>query len=364
MRNNYIKIGLIFVICLVSAGLFACKSESGFSYDYVVTFNYNISEDIEANCPDQYLGVNEGSIIIQPEKDSSVFPLRTVPGYHNKGWYLPAVDENGKVITEEDGTVKLGEQWDFKDGRISESITLYAKFMENPVLTVMLPEGNTVVYSDEPGNSRSRPEKSPEITGSTFIDYYTDPDYKTVMEWPYVFTEANETVYARYISGIWSVIRTPEQLISILLNNPAANIYLMNDLNFTGKNWLQIRNYRGVFEGNNYTVSNIDFSIIQSKDEVSNFAIFGTLQSGAVIKNVEFKDCSFSFTAQFGFSADAALLVWKLEAGATLSSVTLSGTLTDKTKAQINVTLSALCAIEVPGSTIEDCDYSDVIIIQ
>lgn len=351
------------VLCAICAVLFACGKKTEQKYDYLVTFDYNLGSAIESNCRDQYLGVNDGSLLIQPG-DNSSFVLQPVMGYYNEGWYLPQTGEDGSPLTDETGRVLLGEKWDFSADRVNSEITLYANFLINPTLTVVVEGGDNIEYSYAPGYERDRPGSDPKSEGNTFFDYYSDPEFTSLFEWPYVFTTENKTIYARFIPGIWEVVREPKELTSTLARNSSANIYLAADLDFSKVDWIKPATYSGTFEGNGHKISNVNYQIDQVRQQVSDFALFGTLKSGASIKNVNFENCNLEFTAHFNQQHDVALLVWKLESGATLSGLTVSGSVSDKTSSSaIFVNLHELCAVIESGSVITDCDYSGVNLI-
>lgn len=348
------------VLCLLCAALLACGKETERQYDFLVTFDYNLGTEIESDASFQYLGVKSGSLLLEPGVNAN-FSLLPVRGYYNEGWYLPALDENGAAVTDESGRVRLGEKWDFSTGRAQSEMTLYANFLPNPTLTVVGGD-EPVEYSYEPGYTRNEPTSAPESSGNTFYGYYEDADFTVPFTWPYTFTTEDKTIYARFIPGVWTIVRTPEALTGAFARG--GDVYLDADLDFTDTTWTVPAAFDGTFEGNGHTIANIACDITQSRLNAENFALFGALGDGAVIRDVTFSDCKVTFTATSGARHNAALLVWRLSAGATLDGVTATGTLTDLTKDDaIVVNLSGLCATAEEGSTITDCDDTGVTLI-
>ena len=350
------------VLCFLCAALLACGKETERQYEYLVTFDYNLGTEIESDASFQYLGVKSGSLLLEPGVNAN-FSLLPVRGYYNEGWYLPALDENGAVVTDESGRVRLGEKWDFSTGRAQSEMTLYANFLPNPTLTVVGGD-EPVEYSYEPGYTRNEPTSAPESSGNTFYGYYEDADFTVPFTWPYTFTTEDKTIYARFIPGVWTIVRTPAAFRSAVNRSASADIYLDADLDFTGEAWPAVAAFDGTIEGNGHAIANIGYAITQSRIDTENFALFGTLGDGAVIRDVTFSDCDVTFAATSGARHNAALLVWRLSAGAALENVTVTGTLTDVTgNAAIVVNLFGLCAEAEEGSSIIDCDYTGVTLI-
>lgn len=81
-------------------------------------------------------------------------------------------------------------------------------------------------------------------------------------------------------------------------NNLGAYYKLMNNINLNGVTWTPIgtssAGFHGVFDGNGKTISNLQIS---STTQSTGF--FGGITSGAVIKDVTFRDCTVSSTSSW-----------------------------------------------------------------
>ncbi len=78
------------------------------------------------------------------------------------------------------------------------------------------------------------------------------------------------------------------------------NVMLMNDIDIGS--WQPISNYRGTFDGNGYTLSNLN---ITSND--NQVGLIGNLINGGTIKNLQLKNCTVSATSTTSNSENAGL---------------------------------------------------------
>ena len=78
------------------------------------------------------------------------------------------------------------------------------------------------------------------------------------------------------------------------------NVMLMNDIDIGS--WQPISNYRGTFDGNGYTLSNL--SITSNDNQVG---LIGNLTNGGTIKNLQLKNCTVSATSTTSNSENAGL---------------------------------------------------------
>ena len=80
-------------------------------------------------------------------------------------------------------------------------------------------------------------------------------------------------------SGKTYYINTAQELADIRGN---GSYRLGTDIDMTGFDWDGIKSFSGTLDGNGYTISNLS----------SDKGLFGTLKSGAVIKNVRLENCT------------------------------------------------------------------------
>ncbi len=363
MKNKIYNIIITILIALTAGSVFAACGVTGGEkkYDHLVTFDYNV-EILE----NQYLGVMDGSLVaLYPGKDanSSHFPVAVLDGYYVEGWYLGKTDGEGNPVVDADGKVELSKEWDFTTDRVTSDITLYANFV--PRATLVITGGDEdKVYQEVPGTVKEEPSKvlEPKKKGWTFLGYYADEGYTTEFSWPYTFEAGvTTTVYAKFMEGTWSLVSTAEQFISAY--STGKNIYLTGDLDFTGKKF-PATSYNGEINGNGYKLSNISASFETKKNTQENFAIFGSLGAKAYLHDFIVENAAISFKYDGTWPAvdcRAALLVWKAAAGARLTNLTVSGTLTEAAGSQGTVEYHKLIAHD-EGAIVTNCSDENIVV--
>lgn len=362
MKKLYFKL-LICVIIVLSVGCLAvgCNTTSNLGhYDHLVTFNYNYG-NMDADCPEQYLGVLDGSkIVIQPGY-SAEFKLGSVVGYSIEGWYTARYDEDGNPIKDENGVVLLDAKWDFKTQTVTEDITLYAKLLKDVKLNIVERGTGTVVttYEGRASESMEKPQINPKKSGWTFTGkYYAGESGEDEFEWPHRFGEADENVYVEFIEGDWNIVRTAKELNSALRNNNKA-ICLLNDITYDGDTAWVSRSYNGTLNGNGHKISGISVNLSWFKG-VSNYSgVFSSLGAKANIYNVTFENVDVTFESSSSVvGIKVALFADDIADGAVLNNVTVSGVL--KYKGYGGLVSGTAFANTNNSTTISDCDYSQV----
>lgn len=71
---------------------------------------------------------------------------------------------------------------------------------------------------------------------------------------------------------------------------PASNYYLCNDIDLTGISWTPISNFSGIFEGANFTISNLTINSPSS----NNLGLFASLAGSAQIQNLTLQNFNIS----------------------------------------------------------------------
>lgn len=159
-----------------------------------------------------------------------------------------------------------------------------------------------------------------------------------------LFVEA-VPVYTTWLDGSWFKIYTAEQLYS---NSRLDGNYLIcNDIDFSDTVWsptLVKGKFTGKIYGNGYTISNI--SAIQSDNATVLGGLFGSLEAGAVIQDLNFENVSFTISAGSRLQgATYGLLAGTISSGALLENVNITGTLyiSENCYPQPDYTIGLLC---------------------
>ncbi len=173
----------------------------------------------------------------------------------------------------------------------------------------------------------------PEIEGKTFEGAYLDeamtiPVTETLsgdIDYEHGISATEKIkVYTKFAEGEWYRISTAEQFIK---NSKLGGCYYIEaDLDFAGLNWsaaLAGGAFSGKIEGNGHKFSNITF--IQADNSKTNGGLFGSLTSGASVKNLSFENINYTLGAGSRMQAPVfGLLCGQLSEDAALENITLS----------------------------------------
>lgn len=337
MKKKLIQIVLAFLCALtLSIAVAGCTGGNrGKQYDYLVTFDYNVGT-LQSGVENRYLGVKENSLIPIKPGDSG-FAGATIQGYYVARWCLPQTNADGTLKKGEDGRVLLSAAWDFKTQRVEKDMTLYAELKPNSRLIIKGGDTDVELKSENfMGQPAPRPDVlEPTKSGHTFFEYYEDESCTVPFVWPYAFEEENKTIYAKFIEGDWTVVRTAEEFNGALDATEKKPIYLSADLDFTDVAWKPNRAFGLEINGNGHTVRNIDIRFEFNRNSQNQMlALFGSM-NGANVHDIAFENVVMSANVRIDSASDywAAPLATVMNADTVLNNVTISGSLTI-TKAQ------------------------------
>ena len=307
-----------------------------------------------------------------PVRKDSAFPVSNT-GHFLAGWYTERtlrVDESGQPLDEYgQPTAKTGRpqgytysgKWDFKTDRLSvdpngtkgsseNEVTLYAAWVPyfnfefyaaeadgsfslmetKQLITISLPEWNT-----RTGKLDMKDFPAPE--GMTFEAAFLDEamtvpaegqvsgavDYTTGT----VESDGTIRLYTTWMEGTWFRISTPKQLYD---NARLGGSYIIEaDLDFTGMLWPTVfstGDYTGTIVGNGHTISNV--TVLQGDNSKINGGLFGVLTSSASITDLKLENITYRMVAGSRMQGpNYGLLAGTVQEGATLTGVTLTGTI-------------------------------------
>ncbi len=331
MKKKLIQIVLAFLCALtLSIAVAGCTGGNrGKQYDYLVTFDYNVGT-LQSGVENRYLGVKENSLIPIKPGDSG-FAGATIQGYYVARWCLPQTNADGTLKKGEDDRVLLSAAWDFKTQRVEKDMTLYAELKPNSRLIIKGGDTDVELKSENfMGQPAPRPDVlQPTKSGHTFFEYYEDESCTVPFVWPYAFEEENKTIYAKFIEGDWTVVRTAEEFNGAIDATEKKPIYLSADLDFTDVAWKPNRAFGLEINGNGHTVRNIGCSFDFSKNSSRTLALFGSL-NGAKIHDIVFENVSLRAriineqTREYAIAPLATLVNEQTQ----LQNIRVSGTLT------------------------------------
>ena len=294
--------------------------------------------------------------------------------YELAGWHEAVTDENGNPLYE-DGTpyvfnydnqyfdsskkiVHKAELFDFSQKLENKHYYLVAAWRKIQSLHVLLAgEASSItvgeknykkgdLLNDIPYDSDDliRKPNAPildTVSDATFIEYYADEECTQLFDgWPLKYEDHKDddiehpfTIYAKYIEGIWTVVKNALEVSSMFGDAVFENrYYIFNDINCGGMEVDALNGYMGFaceIRGNGYTISNfkVSSSITSSTPGSS---LFGQIKNTAKISNLNLKDITQEYKVYSeGYATSGIFFAFtSIEQGAVLEGVTLSGTMT------------------------------------
>lgn len=241
------------------------------------------------------------------------------------GWYYVALTEDGNPVYEDEANsiVALTDQ-KVDQYLIQENEHIYvgAKWVMDLHLDVILvcdgtaTDANGVTYKSGDiiaskyygtNGTLSLTDTSPwTATGHTFLQYYYDEactelyDGETLKR-PTDESADNEVIYAKYIEGNWTIVKTASQ-VTTMYNSSASekSFYIFNDIDCTGtKLSLNPGACKFTVEGNGHTISGLSFALSSISGNES-YALFGKISSSASIRNLTLKDITVTVSVKTG----------------------------------------------------------------
>lgn len=206
-----------------------------------------------------------------------------------------------KLITDEDITVEEdGEEVTYKNGDVFHT------------------------YAFKPGESEIElmPNSSPKtLTGFSYIHLYEDAEgTKPIRAGTQVYRDDNPVVYAKYLKGSWTSVRTAANVVN-MLNSMGGNFFLVFDIDCAGRAFsYKNTTFNGTIDGNGKKLSNIAMSYTFQQVTGS---LFGRLGESATIKDLTIENVEIVLSIN-GSSTTYALFTSVAE-GATLENFKVKG---------------------------------------
>ena len=176
----------------------------------------------------------------------------------------------------------------------------------------------------------------------SFINLYWDAEGKD-----YVYQTGsiskkegeNSVIYAKYLSGTWTAVRTANQAANMLRATGNSNFFVVYDeidckgVSFT---YTTSGNYGGTIDGNGMTLKNINISTTLRYAPGAG-SLLGNLTATAKIKNLTIENVSISLSVAISMSAYA--LVASVEEGAVIENFAVDDVTFKITKLSDDITI-------------------------
>ncbi len=238
--------------------------------------------------------------------------------------WLPKVTVEVRLVCDPD--VEITGKVDGKD------VTLSNYDATNPEKGII----KQLQYGTNSAVSKPRAKPFSSVEGEyTFTEYYVDSDCTTLVKWPIQLKdgqEENEPIYAKYITGTWTVVSTADQATE-MLNSSTGRYWLVKDVNLGGATVgaRATRNsdetyYSAEIQGNGFTLSNF---IVQKTSIEAGYTVslFGKIGESAIIENLTLADVSFTYSIKSS-PTEIYVAFTSLHSGAKITNVRILGQIT------------------------------------
>ncbi len=268
------------------------------------------------------------------------------------GWYYAVLDDEGNpTYTDETKTeYKLGEEVDFsKKLQAGDKWVLVADWAKQVMLNIQIvcPEGETIgmegndtTYQNGSIHPYSSFGQNVEISldsqqpfdvkdkTHTFLEYYTDEACTQLLNPSKVEREETDSkIYAKYIKGNYTVVKTRNDAIKMLTNTSSSNkYYVFNDIDMENRSVSLKNNFAYEIQGNGHTISNLKFVYDKESNPLPQMAMFGEIKSTAIMKDITFDNLTLDYQWKGTAITKLYFVFTKINEGAQIENVKLNGT--------------------------------------
>ena len=377
---------LLAVIVLCAVVLCACKTPPltrddivGQGYSVVVKYDFN--GGINSN------GVRSITIYVRPNsripepngKDTSFGSAPSQQGKSLRGFFVGTKHD--------DGTVEYSDTpWNFATDKVTQDITLYALWWDNYTVAVHCDDGETDRIREITIKRDAQTGEAEKVlagylsatqlgmTNRTVISYYTDENHNNEITFPANLDFRDEEggrridIYVESRVGNWTVVRTAAEFVNNMTAAAGArNFYIKNDIDLDGKTVQFPASYSGTFDGNNKTISNFNVKQLIPTGTLitAHLGMFGKLTNNAEIKNINFSNVTVTADTTGGRNITViyiGMLAGSISNTATLSNVTMSGTLNYSPRLNATVTANKIIGEANSNVDMSTCHFDGVTI--
>ncbi|MBQ8429774.1 MAG: hypothetical protein IJX30_06755 [Clostridia bacterium] len=191
----------------------------------------------------------------------------------------------------------------------------------------------TFSYDGSSGTLPSFTAKLPVKDNShTFVAYYADEACTTPVAWPIKEQEEDVYIYAKYITGKWTVINSTSGVTQLFnqIGSAKARFYLACDVDCSilAGGISAATKVACEIQGNGFALKNLTVTRNNGDGEVNKTSIFGQITETAVLNNIRFENLTFE--CKFNQKPDMQnyyYLFNSLDKAAKIENVTISGSM-------------------------------------
>ncbi len=185
--------------------------------------------------------------------------------------------ERGHMATAPDAPKVEGfrfQNWDADFTVITEDLTVTAVYLPTYIISYETGDGSVVVDTEFCSNEMPIAPASPTKRFHAFAGWFLDKEHTIPYDFSAPLVE-DITLYAYFVAD-YCPIYTAEELVAIGDDNE-GKYYLANDISLSGTQWIPLKGFKGVFDGNGYKIS--DFTISADGDAGFFVTSSGTIQN-------------------------------------------------------------------------------------
>ncbi len=252
-------------------------------------------------------------------------------GYVFEGWYVVEQDEDGNAVYEDADklTVKLTDTVISEEYRIQkdEHLLVGAKWSLDLHVDILLvcdseitgadgviyQNGSTIATeSFSSSGTLTLKDSTPlESSDHSFLQYYYDAECTQPYEGAKLTKPTGENaqdivIYAKYIEGIWTVVKNASDVMSMYSSSSnTTQYYVFNDIDCTGNKSviLNSNEFNLTIEGNGHTITGLSLAPASAVTGNLSYAIFGNMGESAKVRNLTLKDINITASIKTGWSA-------------------------------------------------------------
>ncbi len=309
---------------------------------------------------DFYYPENAQALEIGVDKITSGSILITRTGYELVGWYHVKTDGEGTPLFEDEATktYQLGAEVDFSQKlKKDEHWIVAAKWRRLVGVKVVLvcEEGETLEVDkalasitegktsfkngDELGeldyNSQDKVMLNTSEPDSkiftvkdkthTFLQYYADQACTQPLSGTLQRGETDITVYAKYITGNWTKVRSKMDVSTMFTGLGEENKYwIMQDIDCSGTTIAPIAKVAATIKGNGHTISGLN--LVKTLDaSIHEISLFGNILASAKLEDIKFTNMTMSYKSRTEMTPKIYGVFTSIDDAATIDGVHVSG---------------------------------------
>ncbi len=185
--------------------------------------------------------------------------------------------ERGHMATAPDAPKVEGfrfQNWDADFTVITEDLTVTAVYLPTYIISYETGDGSVVADTEFCSNEMPIAPAAPTKRFHAFAGWFLDKEHTIPYDFSAPLVE-DITLYAYFVAD-YCPIYTAEELVAIGDDNE-GKYYLANDISLSGTQWIPLKGFKGVFDGNGYKIS--DFTISADGDAGFFVTSSGTIQN-------------------------------------------------------------------------------------